>query len=102
MSGRLIVKLLRQSAPYAASGSDASSLQTTAKYSRSLDEYVINGSKSFISGAGMSDYYLVMCRTGGHGQSEDDGLVPPGLISCMLVPKDTPGLSFGANEKKMG
>eukprot|EP00602_Paraphysomonas_sp_CaronLab_P005343 CAMPEP_0185017980 /NCGR_PEP_ID=MMETSP1103-20130426/832_1 /TAXON_ID=36769 /ORGANISM="Paraphysomonas bandaiensis, Strain Caron Lab Isolate" /LENGTH=411 /DNA_ID=CAMNT_0027547615 /DNA_START=19 /DNA_END=1254 /DNA_ORIENTATION=+ len=76
------------------SGSDAASLQTTAvidpKYP---DHYTINGGKAFISGAGMSDLYVVMCRTGGSG---------PRGISCLLVPKDTPGLSFGADEKKMG
>lgn len=73
------------------SGSDAASLSTKAV--RDGDHYVINGSKAFISGGGFSDLYLVMCRTGGKG---------PGGISCILVEKGTPGLSFGANEKKMG
>jgi alkylation response protein AidB-like acyl-CoA dehydrogenase len=72
-------------------GSDAASLRTKAK--RDGDHYVLNGSKAFISGAGTSDYYVVMCRTG------DDG---PKGVSTVVVEKDTPGLSFGANEKKMG
>lgn len=72
------------------SGSDAASLSTTAIFDTKTNEYVVNGGKSFISGAGLSDMYLVMCRTG-----KDS-------ITCLLVPKDTKGLSFGANEKKMG
>ena len=72
-------------------GSDAASLRTKAV--RDGDHYVLNGAKAFISGAGISDYYVVMCRTGGEG---------PKGISTLLVEKDTPGLSFGANEKKMG
>ncbi|MEM6748513.1 MAG: acyl-CoA dehydrogenase family protein [Pseudomonadota bacterium] len=72
-------------------GSDAASLKTTAK--RDGDDYVLNGAKVFISGAGFSDVYIVMARTG------DDG---PKGISCFLVEKDTPGLSFGKAEKKMG
>lgn len=74
-------------------GSDAASLSTKAVLDKSTSEYVINGGKAFISGAGQSDIYLVMCRTGGAGA---DG------VTCLLVPKDTPGLSFGADEKKMG
>lgn len=54
------------------SGSDAASLQTTAK--NEGNEYVLNGSKVFISGAGMSDVYVVMARTGGKG--------PKGAHSC--------------------
>jgi len=73
------------------SGSDAAALKTKAK--REGDEYILNGSKAFISGAGITDLYLVMVRTG------DDG---PRCISAVLVEKDTPGLSFGANERKMG
>jgi alkylation response protein AidB-like acyl-CoA dehydrogenase len=73
-----------------ASGSDAGSLTTKATYDAAKDEYVLNGAKVFISGAGMSDLYLVMCRTG------------ESSISCLLVPKGTPGLSFGAQEQKMG
>lgn len=72
-------------------GSDAASLRTKAV--RDGDTYVLNGAKAFISGAGTSDYYIVMCRTGGEG---------PKGISTLVVEKDTPGLSFGANEKKMG
>jgi alkylation response protein AidB-like acyl-CoA dehydrogenase len=72
-------------------GSDAASLRTRAV--RDGDHYVLNGSKAFISGAGTSDFYVVMCRTG------EDG---PKGISTIVVEKDTPGLSFGANEKKMG
>ena len=72
-------------------GSDAASLKTRAV--RDGDHYVLNGAKAFISGAGTSDYYVVMCRTGGEG---------PKGISTIVVEKDTPGLSFGANEKKMG
>lgn len=73
------------------SGSDAAALKTKAE--RDGDDYVINGSKAFISGAGLTDLYLVMVRTGGEGSSG---------ISAVLVEKDTPGLSFGANERKMG
>ncbi len=72
-------------------GSDAAALKTKAV--RDGDEFVLNGSKQFISGAGASDLYLVMARTGGDGA---------GGVSCFLVPKDAPGVSFGANEKKMG
>ncbi len=73
------------------SGSDAAALVTTAR--REGDEYVLNGSKCFISGASVSDVYAVMARTGGEG---------PKGISCILVKKDTPGLSFGKKEEKMG
>ena len=73
------------------SGSDAASLRTRAELDG--DTYVLNGSKSFISGAGVSDIYLCMVRTGGDGL---DG------ISCIIVEKDTAGLSFGAQEKKLG
>ncbi|MGE2735297.1 isobutyryl-CoA dehydrogenase [Mycolicibacterium vaccae] len=72
-------------------GSDASALRTRAV--RSGDDYVLDGVKQFISGAGSSDVYVVMARTG------DDG---PRGISTFIVPKDTPGLSFGADEQKMG
>ena len=73
------------------SGSDAAGLRTSAK--RDGDHWVLNGSKAFISGAGTSDLYVVMARTGGDG---------PKGISTFVVEKDTPGLSFGAQEKKMG
>ncbi|MEO0391924.1 MAG: isobutyryl-CoA dehydrogenase [Pseudomonadota bacterium] len=72
-------------------GSDAGSLKTKAV--RDGDDYVLNGSKAFISGGTSSDIYVVMVRTG------DDG---PKGISCLVVEKDTPGLSFGQKEKKMG
>jgi alkylation response protein AidB-like acyl-CoA dehydrogenase len=73
------------------SGSDAAALATRAV--RDNEGYVLNGAKQFISGAGVSDLYLTMVRTGGAGA---------GGVSALLVPKDAPGLSFGANEKKMG
>jgi alkylation response protein AidB-like acyl-CoA dehydrogenase len=73
------------------SGSDAASLRTRAE--RDGDSYVLNGSKAFISGAGVSDVYVVMARTGGPG---------PKGVSTFVVEKGAPGLSFGANEKKMG
>ena len=73
------------------SGSDAAGLRTTAK--RDGDHWVLNGSKAFISGAGTSDVYVVMARTGADG---------PKGISTFVVEKNTPGLSFGAQERKMG
>lgn len=73
-------------------GSDAASLKTSAKMRGNAD-YVLNGGKAFISGGGTSDVYLVMART------SDDG---PKGVSTFLVPKDAPGLSFGAQERKMG
>ena len=72
-------------------GSDAASLTTRAK--RDGDEYVLNGSKAFISGAGASDLYACMVRTGGEG---------PRGISCLVVERGAPGLSFGKQEKKLG
>ncbi|WP_421780578.1 isobutyryl-CoA dehydrogenase [Kiloniella litopenaei] len=72
-------------------GSDAAALKTKAV--RDGNDFVLNGAKQFISGAGTSDLYLVMARTGGDGA---------GGVSCFLVPKDAAGVSFGANEKKMG
>ena len=73
------------------SGSDAASLKTRAV--RENDHYVLDGNKAFISGGGRSDVYIVMARTGEGG---------PGGISCFLVENGTPGLSFGAKEKKLG
>jgi len=73
------------------SGSDAAALKTKAV--RDGDHYVVSGSKAFISGGGVSDLYLVMVRTGGEG---------PKGISCLVVEKDTQGLNFGAQEKKLG
>lgn len=72
-------------------GSDAAALTTAATLDG--DEYVLNGSKQFISGAGTSQLYLVMARTGGEGARG---------VSAILVPADAPGLSFGSLEKKMG
>ncbi|MDI9952044.1 isobutyryl-CoA dehydrogenase [Rhodococcus sp. IEGM 1305] len=72
-------------------GSDAAALSTRAV--RDGDDYVLNGVKQFISGAGTSDVYVVMARTGEGG---------PRGISAFIVPKGSPGLSFGPNEVKMG
>jgi alkylation response protein AidB-like acyl-CoA dehydrogenase len=72
-------------------GSDAAALRTTA--TRDGDEYVLNGAKQFISGAGAGDIYIVMARTGGEG---------PGGISTFVVEGNTPGIMLGANERKMG
>jgi alkylation response protein AidB-like acyl-CoA dehydrogenase len=73
------------------SGSDAASLKTRAR--REGEHYVLDGAKAFISGGGVSDIYIVMARTGGEG---------PRGISCFVVEKGTPGLSYGAPEKKLG
>ncbi|KAH0623278.1 hypothetical protein JD844_031424 [Phrynosoma platyrhinos] len=73
------------------SGSDAASLLTSAK--RDGDNYILNGSKAFISGGGDTDLYVVMCRTGGPG---------PKGISCLVLEKGMPGLSFGKKERKVG
>ncbi|WP_024368171.1 acyl-CoA dehydrogenase family protein [Arthrobacter sp. TB 26] len=72
-------------------GSDAAALSTKAV--RDGDDYVLNGVKQFISGAGSSSYYIVMARTADTGNRG---------ITAIVVPADTPGLSFGPNEKKMG
>jgi alkylation response protein AidB-like acyl-CoA dehydrogenase len=72
-------------------GSDAAALRTRAE--RDGDEYVLNGTKQFISGAGASSTYVVMARTGDTGSQG---------ISAFVVAADTPGLSFGPNERKMG
>ena len=72
-------------------GSDAASLKTSAR--RDGDEYVLNGAKPFISGAGDTDLLVLMARTGGPGA---------GGISCFAIPSDTPGVSYGRNEDKMG
>ena len=73
------------------SGSDAVALKTKAVLDG--DTYVVNGAKQFISGAGENDIYVTMVRTGEEGSSG---------VSALVVPKDTPGLSFGAPEAKMG
>ena len=75
----------------AAAGSDAAALQTRAVVDG--DEYVLNGTKQFVSGSGAAALYIVMARTGEPG---------PRGITAMLVPADAPGLSFGAQERKMG
>lgn len=73
------------------SGSDAAAHRPRA--AKTNDSYVLTGNKAFISGANYSDLYLVMCRTGGDG---------PKGISAVVVPSRSNGLSFGANERKMG
>jgi alkylation response protein AidB-like acyl-CoA dehydrogenase len=72
-------------------GSDAANLSTRAR--RDGDHYVLDGTKAFISGGGVSDIYVVMARTGEGG---------PRGISCIVVEKGTPGLTFGTREKKLG
>lgn len=74
-------------------GSDASGLKTSAK--REGGYYILNGTKSFISGAGSSGIYLIMCRTGDKSSGAKG-------ISCILVEKNTPGLHFGKKESKVG
>jgi len=73
------------------SGSDAAALKTSAK--RDGDYYVVNGTKQFISGGGVNDVYVVMVRTDEHKSRG---------VTCLVVDKDTPGLCFGAPEKKLG
>ena len=73
------------------SGSDAAALKTTARLEG--DHYLVNGTKQFISGAGENEIYVTMVRTGVDG---------PTGISCLVIEKDMPGVSFGANEKKLG
>jgi hypothetical protein len=73
------------------SGSDAAALATRAV--KDGAEYVLNGTKAFISGGGVSDVYVTMVRTGVEG---------PKGISCLVIEKGTPGLSFGKQEKKLG
>ncbi|MGB0921958.1 MAG: acyl-CoA dehydrogenase family protein [Alphaproteobacteria bacterium] len=73
------------------SGSDAASLKTKAV--KEGDHYILNGSKAFISGGGVNDIYVCMVRTGEEG---------PRGVSCLIIEKDAPGLSFGAKERKMG
>ncbi|MBV9583826.1 MAG: acyl-CoA dehydrogenase family protein [Alphaproteobacteria bacterium] len=78
------------------SGSDAAALQTSAR--RDGDNYVLNGTKAFISGAGTSDIYVAMVRTGAAGPQETKAHG----ISCLVVEKGAKGLSFGKKEKKLG
>jgi len=75
----------------AGSGSDAAALKTRA--TRDGDHYVVTGSKQFISGGGENEIYVVMVRTGDEG---------PKGISCLVIEKDMPGVSFGALERKLG
>ena len=75
----------------AGAGSDAASLKTKAV--RDGDHYVVTGSKQFISGGGENEVYVVMVRTGQDG---------PKGISCLVIDKDMPGVSFGAQERKLG
>jgi alkylation response protein AidB-like acyl-CoA dehydrogenase len=72
-------------------GSDAGALRTSAV--RDGDDYIVNGGKIFISGAGDTDVLVVMLRTGGAG---------PKGISALLIPADSPGISYGKREEKMG
>lgn len=72
-------------------GSDAAALSTRAV--RDGDHYILNGQKQFISGAGKSDIYVAMVRTGNDGA---------GGVSTLVIEGDTPGVSFGVNERKMG
>ncbi len=72
-------------------GSDAAALSTTARHDGG--DYVLNGVKQFISGAGATDVYIVMARTGGPGSSG---------VSAFILDRETRGLSFGPNERKMG
>jgi len=76
----------------AGSGSDAAAMKTSA-LRKGNSHYVLNGSKSFISGGPTSDVFAVMCRTGEDGANG---------VSCVLIEKETKGLSFGKQEKKMG
>jgi alkylation response protein AidB-like acyl-CoA dehydrogenase len=73
------------------SGSDAAALKTRAV--RDGDDYIVTGSKAFISGGGVNDVYVTMVRTGADG---------PKGISCLVIEKDMPGVSFGAPERKLG
>jgi alkylation response protein AidB-like acyl-CoA dehydrogenase len=72
-------------------GSDAASLKTVAR--RDGGDYLLSGTKAFISGAGSTDALVLMARTGVEGAKG---------ISCFLVPADAPGISYGRNEDKMG
>ena len=73
------------------SGSDAASLRTTAE--KKGENYILNGSKSFVSGSGETNCLVLMARTGKQG---------PGGISCFLIPADTKGIEYGKKEVKMG
>jgi acyl-CoA dehydrogenase len=73
------------------SGSDAAALRTTARLEG--DHYVVNGTKQFITGGGVNDFYVTMVRTGDNGAKG---------ISCLVIEKEWEGVSFGANERKLG
>jgi acyl-CoA dehydrogenase len=73
------------------SGSDAAALRTTAR--RDGEDYIVSGTKQFISGGGVNDIYVTMVRTGEAG---------PKGISCLVIDRDMPGVSFGAPERKLG
>jgi alkylation response protein AidB-like acyl-CoA dehydrogenase len=73
------------------SGSDAAALKTTARLEG--DHYIVNGTKQFITGGGVNDFYVTMVRTSDNGSKG---------ISCLVIEKDQEGVSFGANEKKLG
>ena len=73
------------------SGSDAAALKTSARLEG--DHYIVNGTKQFISGAGVNDIYVTMVRTGADGAKG---------VSCLVIEKDMPGVSFGAKERKLG
>jgi len=73
------------------SGSDAAALRTTAR--RDGDDYIVSGTKQFISGAGVNDIYVTMVRTGEQG---------PKGISCLVIERDMPGVVFGTPERKLG
>ncbi len=73
------------------SGSDAAALKTSARLEG--DHYVVNGTKQFITGGGVNDYYVTMVRTSDNGAKG---------VSCLVIEKDQEGVTFGAQEKKLG
>lgn len=77
------------------SGSDAAALKTSARLAKDAggDHYVVNGTKQFVTGGGVNDFYVTMVRTSDNGAKG---------ISCLVIEKDWEGVSFGANEKKLG
>jgi len=77
------------------SGSDAAALKTTARLANDADgdHYVVNGTKQFITGGGNNEIYVTMVRTSDNGAKG---------VSCLVIEKDQDGVSFGANEKKLG
>ena len=83
------------------SGSDAAALKTTARLARDAggEHYVVNGTKQFTTGGSVNDHYLTMVRTGDASTKEGGGAKG---ISCLVIDRDMPGVSFGAPEKKLG